>query len=115
MREIFYSPESKQDLLDIKRDVLSEFGDEIAKKVLGKITKTIRTLSVHEGMGVELEKQYGIPCEYRLFYTQKNYVFYRVEEEYIKIIRVLNEKRDFMQVLFGIKTTSDETDEYWNE
>lgn len=115
MREIFYSPESKQDLLDIKRDVSIEFGDEIAKKVLGKITKTIRTLSVQEGMGVELSKQYGISCDYRSFYAQRNYVFYRVEEECIKIIRVLNEKRDFMQILFGIKTTNDETDEYWNE
>lgn len=115
MKELFYSPESQQDLLEIKREISIEFGDEVAKKILGKITKTIRTLSVHEEIGTELSKQYGILCDYRLFYTQKNYVFYRIEEEYIRIIRVLNEKRDFMQVLFGIKTTTGETEEYWKE
>jgi len=115
MREISYSPESRQDLLEIKREVSGEFGDDIAKKVLGKITKTIRTLGIHEEMGTELSKKYGISCDYRLFYTQKNYVFYRIEKEYIRIIRVLNEKQDFMQVLFGIRTTTDETEEYWNE
>lgn len=74
MKEVMYSPESQQDLLEIRREVTIEFGEDAAKKVLSKITTTIRSLSVHEEIGAKLSKQYGIPCDYRLYYTQKNYV-----------------------------------------
>ncbi len=109
MKEIFYSPESLQDLLDAKKEITIEFGEEVAKRILSKITKTIQNLSIYEEMGVELSKQYEIPCDYRLFYTQKNYIFYRIEDDSIRIIRILDERRDFMQVLFGINTTIQES------
>ena len=47
--------------------------------------------------------------------VEKNYVFYRIEEDYVRIIRVLNEREDFMRILFGIITTSEDTEEYWKE
>ena len=112
MKEIFFAPESQQDLLDIKRTVAIEFGDDVAKTVVGKIIKTIRILSIYEEMGTELSKKYGIACNYRAFYSQKNYIFYRIEEDCIKIVRVLNEKRDFMQTLFGVITITDEIEDY---
>ena len=42
--------------------------------------------------------------------VEKNYVFYRIEEDYVRIIRVLNEREDFMRILFGIITTSEDTE-----
>lgn len=35
-------------------------------------------------------------------------MFYRIEEEEISIIRILNEKQDYMRVLFGISEVEDE-------
>lgn len=37
-------------------------------------------------------------------------MFYRVEEDRICVIRVLNEKQDYMRILFGISEIS-ETEE----
>ena len=48
-------------------------------------------------------------------YVSKNYVFYRIEEKYIRIINLYYEKEDFMWQLFGVDTTSQETIDYWNE
>jgi plasmid stabilization system protein ParE len=112
MKEIAYSPEAKEDLLGNKYDVTSEFGEVVAKNVLANITKAIRNLAVYERMGTEISRRYEIPCDYLYFFTQKNYVFYRVDGDFIRIIRVLNEKRDFMQLLFGIPTITEDTEEY---
>lgn len=49
------------------------------------------------------------------FAPEANYTFYRIEADKIKIVRILNEKQDFMNILFGIRTTSQETDDYWDE
>ena len=37
------------------------------------------------------------------------------EGEFVKMVNILNEKQDFMWSLFGIRTTSEDTEEYWNE
>ena len=41
--------------------------------------------------------------------------FYKIEKMSILIIDIYNEREDFMWQLFGIKTTSDEIQDYWNE
>ena len=45
----------------------------------------------------------------------RNYVFYRIEDKYIRIINLYHEKEDFMWQLFGGDTTPQETIDYWNE
>ena len=42
-----------------------------------------------------------------------NYIFYRIEEKSVRVIRVLNEKRDFLYVFFGIRMSSEESEDYW--
>jgi hypothetical protein len=37
-----------------------------------------------------------------------NYVFYRVEDDVVKIIRVLDARRDFLSILFGKKQNNNE-------
>lgn len=41
----------------------------------------------------------------------KNYVFYRVEGEFIRIIRELDERRDYLAILFGITSGLEEGEE----
>ena len=33
--------------------------------------------------------------------THRNCVFYRIDGEFIRVIRVLDERRDYLRVLFG--------------
>ena len=39
----------------------------------------------------------------------------RIEEKSVRVIRVLNEKRDFLYVFFGIRMSSEESEDYWGE
>lgn len=79
------------------------------------MTKSFRELQQFENKGVSVESVLGIPCDYRMLYTRHNYAFYQIKDEVIKITDIYNEKEDFMWKLFGIKTTTDETEDYWEE
>jgi plasmid stabilization system protein ParE len=35
------------------------------------------------------------------FVEEKNYVFYRLEKETVKIIRIIDARQDYMNILFG--------------
>lgn len=39
---------------------------------------------------------------YRFLFCKHNYIFYRVEKDTVRIVRILNEKQEYMRVLFGI-------------
>ena len=103
-----YTPKAKEDLQNIKADIISKFNsDDAAKKVLIKITGTAGNLTVFPYMGKELVKTTGVPTDYRCLFCMHNYIFYRVEEETICVIRVLNEKQDYMGILFGESETEE--------
>ena len=53
--------------------------------------------------------------DYRYIVVSRNYVFYRIEDEGIRIIYLYHEKEDFMWQLFGIDTTPQDTIDYWDE
>ena len=50
-----------------------------------------------------------------MLYVQHNYVFYHIEDTVVRIIDIYNEREDFMWKLFSIRTTTQETDDYWDE
>ena len=106
--EIYYTPRARNDLVNIKESVIENFDDEnLAIEVLKKITKTVRHLIVFPYLGQEVSEITGIYTEYRCLFCEKNYVFYRVEADRICVIRVLNEKQDYMRILFGVSETEE--------
>lgn len=115
MKKLKYSPDAVERLHEIKRDVTARFGVETANAVMKKMTRSFRDLQQFEYKGSSVESVLGIPCDYRFLYVQHNYVFYRVEDDTVWITAIYNEKEDFMWKLFGIRTTTQETEDYWNE
>lgn len=111
MKKLKYSPEAVRDLENIKLQVMEDFGELIAVKTMKRIGKGIRTLEIAENAGIDMCKKYGINCDYRVFFTAKNYVVYRIEGEFVRIIRILNERQDFMNILFGIESSSGDLEE----
>lgn len=55
------------------------------------------------------------PTDYHYLIVKPNYVFYRVEGETVRIIRVLNERQDFLQILFGFSSVSEKGEDYWGD
>ena len=104
MGKISYSPEALEDLQNIKENIITEFGDIVAKKVIMEITSNIRRLEVFPLSGINLSKNIDVTTDYHYIFTKKNYVFYRIEPDFIYVVRILNEKQEYMQQLFGIST-----------
>ena len=115
MKQIYITPRAHEDLEDLKAYLLIEFGETSTQKVLGAIYDDIEKLAVFPELGVNILAKHGIVSNYLCLVSHKNCVFYRIEGEFIRVIRVLDERRDYLRVLFGITTTSEESEEYWNE
>lgn len=47
-----------------------------------------------------------VPTKYRYILSEKNYIFYYLEADKIRIVRVLNELQDYIQQLFGDSSES---------
>lgn len=115
MKKITYTPEAAEKLRAIKKSISIQYGSRIAGAIVGSITAAIRGLLENEKKGPTVAAMYGINSDYRYIYISKNYVFYRIEKDYIRVINIYNEKEDFMWLLFGIDTTPQKTFEYWKE
>jgi len=108
MYRLQYAPAARQDLRQIKAYIISEFSDSnLADTIIRKITKSIRQLEVFPLKGHPLTNMIDVPTDYLYFVTEKNYVFYRTEAHMVKVVRILNERQDFMHILFGIIEADD--------
>ena len=115
MKKIKYTPDAADKLRALKMAISQEYGSDSAKKIVKSITDAIRGLCDYEEKGPEVLKMFDVVSDYRYIVVSKKYVFYRIEEKYIRIINLYHEKEDFMWQLFGVDTTPQETIDYWNE
>ena len=106
---IDFSPEALNDIDEIRNYLFAEYGVKTSKDNLKKEMKSIRSLGQFPLQGSSIWERYGISSDYRYLYTNHNYVFYRIENDAVKVIRILDARRDFLNILFGIKTQTDET------
>ncbi len=115
MKRITFTPESLHDLEEIKAQLDSEYGNDIEQKILKSILNDISRLERFPETDVKLFERFDIKTDYKCIYSNKNYIFYRLEDKYIRIIRILNARRDFLYILFGIQMTSEESEKYWDD
>lgn len=115
MPKLIYTPKALDDLQGIKAYVAKRFGEDRAKACVKEITSTAKQLELFTGEGPRLEKLIEYPTDYQYLVVKPNYVFYRVEGDAVRIIRILNEKQDFLQILFGISSISEEGEDYWSD
>lgn len=115
MKKVEYSQIVRRKLKNLKARFTSEFGSEVSKKSIKKITDVTRGLGNFEEKGILVSSMYDIECDYRYIYVAHNYLFYRIEKDKIIIVEMFDEREDFMYKLFGISATSQESDDYWSE
>jgi len=115
MPKLIYAPKALEDIQGIKTYVAKQFGEGKAKVSVKEITSTVKQLELFPGEGSCLEDLIEFPTDYHYLVIKPNYVFYRVEGDTVRIIRILNEKQDFLQILFGISSISEEGEDYWGD
>ena len=111
MYKLEYAPRAMDDLARVKEYITLQHGANVARKSLRRLTSSARRLEKYPEEGPSLEGMIMVPTDYRYLYIRPNYLFYRIEGNFVKVVRVLNEQHDFLQILFGITTTTDEFDE----
>lgn len=115
MPKLIYTPKALEDLQGIKTYVSKQFGGNKAKACVSEITSTVRQLELFPEEGLCVEDLIEYPTDYHYLVVKPNYVFYRVENDIVRVIRILNEKQDFLRILFGITSISEEGDNYWGD
>ena len=104
MPKIQYSKAASKDLQHIQEYISENWGEDTAKKIVKSIISDIKDLEQHPGLGVSLGKMIDFPTNYRYLFLEKNYIFYQLEADVIHIIRIANERQDFIRLLFGIQS-----------
>ena len=102
MNLIRYTPETEDDLVDIKRYIAKELNSPIAAlNTVTKIMKRIKILEQFPELGAKLSSIIDIITDYRFLVCGNYIAFYRIDGEYINIIRILYGRRDYVKILFG--------------
>lgn len=102
MPKILYSKAALRDLQQIQEHISENWGQDTAKQILKNILSNVKDLEQHPGLGVSLGKLIDFPTDYRYLFIEKNYVFYHLGDDKIYIVRIANERQDFMHLLFGV-------------
>ena len=115
MSKLIYTPKALDDLQGIKSYISRQFGKDRAKICAREIATTARQLEMFPDEGPCLQDLIEYPTDYHYLVVKPNYIFYRIEGDTVRVIRILNEKQDFFQILFGISSISEEGENYWEE
>ena len=100
MLKIRYSMEAYEDLKSLKKYLSSNWGENKSGKIMKKITSDIRGLEKFPKLGAKLSRVIGFDTDYIDLFTEQDYVFYYLDKEIIKIVRIINEKQDYINKLF---------------
>lgn len=102
MYKLKISPEAKDDLAKIRGYISQELcNHQAAVNLVSKITKKIRGLPEHPGIGVPLSSIVDIQTNYRFLVCTNYLIFYRYEDEIVFVSRILYGRRDYTRILFG--------------
>lgn len=115
MRKLEYSQIVRRKIKELKNDLVIRFDEEVSKRILGTITKNLRSLELFPQKGMSVSSMFDIESDYYYLVIEHNYFFYHIEEKRIIVLDMFNEKEDFMYKLFGVKTISQETLDFWDE
>ncbi|MFG6114896.1 type II toxin-antitoxin system RelE/ParE family toxin [Halobacillus sp. MO56] len=104
MRKIRINPVAKKDLLEIKEYVEVELGNpDAAIGVLTEIIICYEKLKDFPKAGMELKEKVELPTDYRYLICGNYLVFYKLDDEYISIYRILYSRRDYIKILLDDK------------
>ncbi|MGN1058860.1 MAG: type II toxin-antitoxin system RelE/ParE family toxin [Clostridia bacterium] len=109
MAKIRLSPLALSDLKEIKEYITDELCNPIAaNRIVTKIIKDYSLLETSPKLGPSLSSIVHIDTDYRFLVSGKYIIFYKEDDEYASIYRILYGARDYIKILFSDKLTEDE-------
>lgn len=102
MLKLRINPLALEDLIGIKKYISEELDNhDAALRIVGKIRDRYSKLREFPFLGVSLDSRIDISTDFRYLVCENYYVFYKIDDNYISIYRVLNARMDFMGLLFS--------------
>ena len=101
MHKLRINPVARKDLLEIKEYIREELDNpNAAENTLIKIAESYEKLKDFPYMGIELSSKIDIATDYRFLVSGKYIIFYKVDDIYVSIYRILYARRDYTRILF---------------
>ncbi len=110
-----YSQIVRRKLKALKIYLSEQYGEDLAKTAVKRITDQARELQKNPDLGVDLPAKYDIDTDFRELFANHNHLFYYKDEDTIIVAEMFGEKEDFMYKLFGISGRTQESIDYWGE
>lgn len=102
MKKLRMTPIALKDLKEIKSYISEELlSEEAALRTIKQIIESYERLVEFPLMGKKLSSVIYADKEYRFIIAEKYIIFYKVEEEFISIYRILYGRRNYMEILFN--------------
>lgn len=89
---------AKEDLLQLNVYLIKEFGVDKANEALLTIRKEIEQLITYPLLGVVPRYRSLRLQGYRYLIVEKHYIFYKVQESVITIIRIIHQKQTLLNL-----------------
>ncbi len=104
MFEVKVSPQAAEDLVEIKNYIENELNNHIAaQNTILKIVETYEDLANFPEAGISVERYVDFHTDYKFVLANNYSIFYRIEGEIIRVVRILYSRRDFVRILFEKK------------
>ena len=106
-----------QDKLEELRSILIQTqGDKKGERTFNDIISTIDNLQNYE-IGTSIRERFFIDCpsNWYVLYSHKNLFIFSRTKDTVKVLKMYNEREDFIFDLFGVEMRSQESKDFWGE
>lgn len=102
MAELRLTPAAMKDLENIKEYISKTLCNPIAaQRTVKRIVDDYTLLKVSPFMGTPLSSKVAVKTDYRYLVSGNYIVFYKADEKYVSIYRILYGRMDYIKILFG--------------
>lgn len=107
--KIRVTPTALNDLKEIMSYIENDLSNPIAaKKVVKRIIEDYSRLEFSPHMGPSLSTKVPFDTDYRFIVSGNYIVFYKADNEYVSIYRILYGRRDYLKIIFNDIELNDE-------
>ena len=109
MMKIRLTPTALNDLKEIKSYIENDLSNPIAaNNVIKRIIEDYSRLELSPHMGPSLSTKVPFDTGYRFIVSGNYLMFYKADDEYVSIYRVLYGRRDYLKIVFDDIELNDE-------
>ncbi len=116
MRQVIIETEVQNQLADLKKYLNRIQGDTKGNNTFREILSSIDNLA-HFDIGSNIKERFNVDCpdNWYLLYSHKNYFVFSRSDSMVTVLKMYDNRQDFIYDLFGVEMRSQESIDYWGE